>query len=77
MIFELNVRKNDEKETFAFSDCHEAKSIAGSMFYHDENVEQVAVTDSLGKTYLFLDKLTNERISVPSEESLTSLISVF
>lgn len=77
MVFKLHAVKENEKVSLSFSDCHEAKSIAGSMFYYDDDVIQVKVSDSLGNTYLFLDKITKERISVPSEEADKALISVF
>lgn len=76
MIFNLTVRNNNETETFSFTNCHQAKSVGGTMFYYDDDVEQVSVIDSLGNTYLFLDKITKERISVPSEEANKALISV-
>lgn len=47
--------------------CHQAKSLAGSMF-HSPCVIRVRVKDALGRTFLVLDKNSpRENFNVPSE----------
>lgn len=52
--YRLIVKTNGKYIKMAFEDCHDAKSTAGSMFYHDPKVESVFVVDVIGTHFLYL-----------------------
>lgn len=63
-------KKNGYRKV-AGHDCHETKSLAGKMFYHDDNVQSVCVVDVTSFCYLYLVKGQPEKtIDISSDFSL-------
>lgn len=71
--YSIRVVKDGVITTIFASDCHEAKSMAGTMYRNAQSVTEVLVTDRAGKIFLHMSKSEAPKhliVNVPSEQAV-------
>lgn len=63
-------KADGEKIKVASDNCHEAKSLAGTMFHYAENIVSVLVADISGKVWLYLNKERPKEVWVNESSTL-------